>query len=250
MSEFRKHEVNDIREANFWFKRLTSMDAKKISDHLAINHTWKTLDIWNNDLGDVGIKYLCHALFVNTTLSCLDLESTKFGDEGAKYLSMVISTNSTLMGLNLSNNDFGDEGVKYLSDALKINTSLINISLRYNNIGDVGGKYIGDALSVNSTLLNVDLSYTKISPAIISSFPVRNVETHYAVYKKLATPHRSSPYSSIICHLLDREDLEDLIHSSDKSQITNLTVDGTYFKYGVIPLWVSLLPNLKSLRFT
>lgn len=250
MNEFRKHEVNDIHEANFGFKRLTSTDAKNISDHLAINHTWKMLNLWNNYLGDVGIKYLCDALFVNTYLSCLDLESAKFGDEGAKYLSMVISTNSTLMGLNLSNNEFGDEGVKYLSDALKINTSLINISLRHNNIGDVGAKYIGDALSVNTTLVVLDLSYNKISPIIISSFPNRNGDAQYVVYKKLAMPHRSSPYSSLVCHVLDREDLETLIHSGDKSQIVNLTVDGTYFKYGVIPLWVSLLPNLKSLRFT
>jgi len=79
---------------------------------------------------------ISEALKRNTSLTTLDLHDNEIGDIGLKSISNVLPQNSSLIELNLYDNSIGDEGATIMSQALKQNTSLTKLPLSDNSIED------------------------------------------------------------------------------------------------------------------
>ena len=70
------------------------------------------LVLWDNN------KALASALRVNEVLKSLNLWDNSIGDEGAKALASALRVNEVLQSINLEYNNLGDEGKGAIRDAV------------------------------------------------------------------------------------------------------------------------------------
>ncbi|CAM4922220.1 unnamed protein product [Rotaria socialis] len=156
-------QVNQvITRLDLYANQIGDIGARFVADAVRINTTLKELRLYNNKIGDVGTQYLAAALTTNQTLTLLGLDTNQIGDSGAQYLGEALKTNKSLTLLQLQTNQIGDSGAQYLADALKVNKTLNILYLHENQIGDTGAQHLGNALKTNQSLQDLRLQTNKI----------------------------------------------------------------------------------------
>jgi hypothetical protein len=116
------------------------------------NQNLKSLDLFNNNIGDAGALELVVAL---RNLKSLDLSSNSIGDAGALELAVVLRQNNTLEILELDSNQIVSDGASALADALVANDALKALDLVNNSIGDDGATSIAEMLTRNESIERV-----------------------------------------------------------------------------------------------
>lgn len=242
----------DVVQADLGTKDITSIELGRIIDYLMIPHTLKWLNLWGNNIDDLGVKYLCDALRVNTSLSYINLGSNNIGDEGAKCLNVCLSCNSTLVSLDLSDNVMGDVGVKCLSKLLVTNTTLLQFHIHGNDVSDDVKKCLVDALDINPA---ITFKFTSLCRTDIPNQMIQDrISSNEGDYMRYMFPtsfiihEYMKEYTSIACMSLSINRLKQVINNADTSKLTRLVVDGTHLEDGVIPSFIASLHRLKTLR--
>eukprot|EP00761_Pharyngomonas_kirbyi_P010309 gb/GECH01010329.1/.p1 GENE.gb/GECH01010329.1/~~gb/GECH01010329.1/.p1 ORF type:complete len:170 (+),score=21.86 gb/GECH01010329.1/:1-510(+) len=98
-------------------------------------HSFTSIDVSCNTIGDRGCQYLCEALQQNNdnAVEHIDLCLNMIEEDGCRYLRNMLHHNHTVTSLNLQRNHIGDQGCQELCRAISHNnTSLhdLNISGR------------------------------------------------------------------------------------------------------------------------
>ncbi|CAF4548334.1 unnamed protein product, partial [Rotaria socialis] len=121
LTELITNNVNST-SVNFSSKNLTDQDMEIVANELLqVNQVITRLDLYANQIGDIGARFVADAVRINTTLKELRLYNNKIGDVGTQYLAAALTTNQTLTLLGLDTNQIGDSGAQYLGEALKTN---------------------------------------------------------------------------------------------------------------------------------
>lgn len=149
-------DANDVlpNGTSFTSSNITALDLKDCT----------TLDLNNNNIGDIGTAAIAEALKGNTLLASLDLGTNNIGDIGAAALAEALKGNIGLTELKLCHNNIGDIGAAALAEALKSNTALTvtELSLYNNSIGDIGARAILGALKGSTALTHLYLGSNNI----------------------------------------------------------------------------------------
>jgi hypothetical protein len=139
-------QLSSLTSLDLSEQSLTDEDITQLAQALSTNTTLTSLNVYNNQIGDIGAK----ALSTNTHLTSLNVSYNEIGAIGAKALS----TNTSLTSMDVSRNQIGAIGAK----ALSTNTSLTSLKVRSNQIGAIGAK----ALSTNTSLTSLDVHRNQI----------------------------------------------------------------------------------------
>ncbi|KAG0345620.1 hypothetical protein BG004_003464 [Podila humilis] len=140
-----------------------------------------TMDLTNNQIGQVGTQVLAEALMTNQTLIALNLKSNFIGEAGARSFAIALEINRTLADLNLCSNEIDDAGACSLAKVLETNHAVLislnlsrnlicnhgvlslTLNLKGNEFGDITVQAIADALKCNQTLATLDFRYNAIT---------------------------------------------------------------------------------------
>jgi NLR family CARD domain-containing protein 3 len=139
---------------------ITSTGALSIQGLIVNSQNLKSLNISDNDLGNIGVTALTRGLQQSSTchLCRLDVNSNNITSVGAISVAAMLRVNKSLEELNLSFNNIGDEGAMTIATALQINTTLRCLSLRRNGIGNIGAQSIAKTLPHMTALKELILS--------------------------------------------------------------------------------------------
>ena len=166
-------KLNDAAvELNLRYVSLLPQDCLSIGYFLAfIAVSYKgefKVNLTSCSLGNVGIKILMQSLCRSLDPHCeitgrlsVDLFDNEITDVGVSYIAEVLGTTRALRKLSLWCNPIDDKGLQYIAEALTTNTSLIrlsqsNCSLR---ITEENGPTLTEMLQRNKTLRDLDLSF-------------------------------------------------------------------------------------------
>ena len=130
---------------------------------LCNNRTICTLDISNNNIGNLRAQEIARALYENQTLQTLDISCNDIQVDGAKAMAEALHESKALQYLDVSNNNILDNGVIAISEYIKKNSTLQQLVISGNNISSKGAKQIAEAVKINTTLRNFDISNNKTS---------------------------------------------------------------------------------------
>jgi hypothetical protein len=146
--------------------RITSNALREILPLVAANDAAiTTVDLWGEEIGDVGAIQLAKALEQNTVVTAVILQKNKIGNRGTAALARMLMKNSALVTLQLANNDISDSGVKQLGRALCENQALAELSIMHNSkVSAVGLKVFVKLLQGNSALLLLQAPIAESSP--------------------------------------------------------------------------------------
>ncbi|CAF3723533.1 unnamed protein product [Rotaria socialis] len=144
--------------AEFRHSQLNDEDMCLIADELRRNVHWKSLNVAENRIGDVGASHLARALQNNTILTDLVLDYNNISDIGVHVLASVLPMNNILWSLSLSSNQITASGMMVLADASKAKVSLRNVSLQNNKITDRSIDAIGHLLTDKKTLFVINIT--------------------------------------------------------------------------------------------
>ena len=147
------------------WQNIEDTGALRLATALTKNHTFQTLDLFANRIGDVTAQVLANALTRNNTLQKLLLGYNTIGDVGTQALGKALTRNQILQSLDLSSNRIGDVGTRALANALTNNYRLQVLNLGGNLIGDLGAQSIASVLTKNHTLQSLDLWRNQIGDA-------------------------------------------------------------------------------------
>jgi Ran GTPase-activating protein (RanGAP) involved in mRNA processing and transport len=145
---------------------ITSKGADIIANALYNNTTLEELNLWNNQVSDLGVFYLSKVLSVgNFTLRSIGLGQNGISDVGAQHLAEMLTTSRTITRLWLFHNEIGDRGVQALADALAHqNKSLQWLDLRLNkSVTDSSFDALADMLKNNQSLKKFWMEYCNLS---------------------------------------------------------------------------------------
>ena len=118
-------------------------------------------------LGDAGTKILmqslCRSLDPHSKITgqlCIDLYSNDITEVGASYIAEVLRTTGALRMLHLYVNPIYSGGLKCIAEALTTNTSLVNLVLSSCSltITEENGPTLVHMLQINKTLKELNLS--------------------------------------------------------------------------------------------
>ena len=140
-----------------------NLRAQEIARALYENQTLQTLDISYNDIQVDGAKAMAESLHESKALQYLDVSNNNILDNGVIAISEYIKKNSTLQQLVISGNNISSKGAKQIAEAVKINTTLRNFDISNNKTSNDGVKFISDCLKHNCTLKELNLSENKIT---------------------------------------------------------------------------------------
>ena len=91
------------------------------------------LEMYGNQITDVGAIKIAKSLKYNTTLLSLDLSDNNIGDAGAIALAEFLVSNTTLEYFSLAQNQISDIGFELICKALKVNKTLLGLTIDHNN---------------------------------------------------------------------------------------------------------------------
>jgi Ran GTPase-activating protein (RanGAP) involved in mRNA processing and transport len=158
INKYESHSKIDLS-----FRQLTDRDIEIVVKHAIIQKQCKVLLLNDNLITAKGATIIAKALYNNTTLEELNLWNNQVSDLGVYSLSQALSVNNfTLRSISLGQNRISDVGAQHLAEMLKTNTTIIRLWLFHNEIGDRGVKLLADVLAYdNKTLQWLDLRLNK-----------------------------------------------------------------------------------------
>jgi hypothetical protein len=111
------------------------------------------LDLYGNEIGDLGAAANAEAILANPRLQQLFLSSNNIGNWGAAAIAASLQRNSTLLRLCVSQNKSGSLGATAIAAILLLNSNLQILDLYGNIIGYPGacGLIEGQLESAGST---------------------------------------------------------------------------------------------------
>jgi Ran GTPase-activating protein (RanGAP) involved in mRNA processing and transport len=145
---------------------ITAEGAAMIANALYNNTTLEELNLWNNQVSDLGVQSLSQALLMNNSvLRSIGLGQNRISDVGAQHLAEMLKTNTTLTRLWLFHNEIGDRGMKLLADVLaNDNKSLQWFDLRLNkSVTDSSFDSLCNMLKSNRSLKKFWMEYCNLS---------------------------------------------------------------------------------------
>jgi Ran GTPase-activating protein (RanGAP) involved in mRNA processing and transport len=148
---------------------ITSEGATIIANALHDNTTLEELNLWSNQVSDLGVHSLTQVLSANNSrLRSIGLGQNRISDVGAQHLAAMLKTNTTITRLWLFHNEIGDQGVKALVDVLAHdNKSLQWLDLRLNkSVTDSSFDSVGNMLKSNQSLKKFWMEYCNLSRPI------------------------------------------------------------------------------------
>ncbi len=145
------------------FRELTDRDMEIVAKEAITKKQCTVLLLNDNLITSAGVTTIANALHNNSTLQELNLWNNQVSDVGVHSLAQALSDdNSTLQSLALGQSGITDVGAQHLAEMLKINTKLTRLWLFHNDIGDSGVQLLADALAHdNKTLQWLDLRLNK-----------------------------------------------------------------------------------------
>ena len=175
------------KEVSLPRKSLSFLDIELFLPLLQKNPFLTKLDLFRNEIGDIGAYLLSTA---SSSLCVLSLEENKVRDKGA----LALARNTTLKELNLWKNNITSQGVK----GFRENRTLKHLGLYKNSVGDEGALYLSEnksltfldlrqagighngaqALSKNNTLRVLRLRHNQIGDEGAKAFVLSNTLTH------------------------------------------------------------------------
>jgi len=114
----------------------------------AIPKDCSSLDLWDNEMGNLGATTVVGMLRASAALAELHMYGTSIGDKYATVIAEALKGNSTLKVLDLDGTNIGDKGATTVAEALKVNNALRELHLDGNSIMQSGVAAIGEALKV------------------------------------------------------------------------------------------------------
>ena len=146
------------------FRQLTDQDMEIVVEQAIIGKQCTALLLNDNLITSKGTSIIANALCNNRTLEELNLWNNQVSDLGVFCLSKVLSVNksSILRSIGLGQNGITDVGAQHLAEMLKINQTITRLWLFHNEIGDRGLQALADALAhENKSLQWLDLRLNK-----------------------------------------------------------------------------------------
>jgi Ran GTPase-activating protein (RanGAP) involved in mRNA processing and transport len=131
---------NSLTRLDLYMNNITQIGAKYLAEALKVNTCLKSLNLFENNIFTAGAIMLAEALLTNNTLDCLDLGGNRISDEACLTLSKVISSKDTLTHLNLSDNNISRDGINVLLVALVNNSKIISLGVRNDDYNDINSK--------------------------------------------------------------------------------------------------------------
>jgi hypothetical protein len=120
--------------------RIYIKEACAIANMLSENSSITVLDLFGNELQDVGAKEIAKSLTNNTTsvLQVLNLGENRI-KHSATDIAMMLKSNSTLVQVGLAGNSIDDDGVASICEALQKNYRIEFIDLQQNDLTEASG---------------------------------------------------------------------------------------------------------------
>ncbi|CAF4615658.1 unnamed protein product, partial [Rotaria sp. Silwood2] len=127
-------------------------------------HRWRTLNLWNNNIGPDGAVYI-NQILQNSKLTSLHLGRNYLRSKGLAKLN-ALNKHHYLTELVLWDNKIDDEGIEALATLLPT-TILRKLNLGTNDIGDKGCQVL--FANLPPSLIYLDLFANKISEKCLQS---------------------------------------------------------------------------------
>eukprot|EP00943_MAST-04B_sp_MAST-4B-sp1_P005657 g5657.t1 len=164
------HVAYQPKFLNFSKIELKDGDIKLLSAALNNNHSVLKLSLEENCVTDVGAFALSAMLISNTTLKELNLYFNQIGDLGCSAFGEALKTPGLkLEVLNLNMNNITDEGLIKLANGLEVNKSITELNLSGNNIVNNGAICLANCLKhQNATVQRLSL-LTQLNQKAIDS---------------------------------------------------------------------------------
>jgi Ran GTPase-activating protein (RanGAP) involved in mRNA processing and transport len=139
---------NSLTRLDLYMNNITQVGAKYLAEALKVNTCLKSLNLFENNIFNNGAIALAEALLTNNTLECLDIGGNRICNNVCLAFSKVISCNDTLTHLNLSDNNISRDGINILLVALVNNSNIISLGVKNDDYNDINSnscvKYLID----------------------------------------------------------------------------------------------------------
>jgi len=150
---------------NIWLKRnpLGPSAAQDVFRLITKTPNFRTLDLDQTQLGDVGVAALFSALAYHVpenplAFRILYLNASGIGEKAASAIGEYLaSPHCTISSLYLTNNPLGSSGVIALASRLRMNKSLLRLTLASVGMDDRGAIALSDNLLAHPTLMTLDI---------------------------------------------------------------------------------------------
>ncbi|KAL0482637.1 hypothetical protein AKO1_014336 [Acrasis kona] len=106
------------------FNGITEHGAAFISGWLQENNNIKSIDLYENKIGDAGVFEASEMLRRGCGLEYLGLFGCGITNKGARYLIKALQTNTTIKKINLYNNEIDEEYVEIIDSMLSNNAGV------------------------------------------------------------------------------------------------------------------------------
>lgn len=151
----------NVHTLNLSQNNLGDVGAKHVA-YMLQNCGIKHLNLDYNDIKADGVEKIADSLRDNRTLESLSLVDNLAKDKGAQALARMIEHNKKVKHLNLTNNDIREAGAEHLASCIQSNRTIETLILTKNKIGLDGLEAIAAALETNESLKSVDVSMNGI----------------------------------------------------------------------------------------
>jgi len=153
----------ELSSLNLYMNELCDLGAIEICNALKHNAGIEILDIGGNNILAAGAEALAEALMENETLRTLELGYNPIGPKGGALLANAVKFHSKISTLRMGWCKITKEGAWHIADAIKYNQCVTTLDLRGNELGDEGCAALAHSLSlVNENLTSLDLGYNEI----------------------------------------------------------------------------------------
>jgi Ran GTPase-activating protein (RanGAP) involved in mRNA processing and transport len=172
-----------LRTIEIWSCNWDNTGATFLADALKFNRHLTALGLQDNDIDAIGAQSICKVLEnENKTLLKLDLFFDQIGDLGALAISNMLKTNRTLTDLRVEGCGINFTGMCDLLKALATNSTLTKLNAEDNNFKP-DGKETFERYQEFITVLSNNRALRTLNLALCSITPLGGHAIGYAVAK-------------------------------------------------------------------
>ncbi|KAJ3372557.1 hypothetical protein HDU91_003255 [Kappamyces sp. JEL0680] len=147
------HVVFDwVKTLDLSYNRLGVVGATAIGGFIAATYTCESINLWGNELCDLGFQEIARALSANTCVVHVDVGSNGITDVSSDALVLVLANNKTLASLEIGSNLLTDATVQAIKEPLLATKTLSEFFFSDNPITNCGADILMRCLEVNPQL--------------------------------------------------------------------------------------------------